>query len=866
MENGGEKERGNGGGKGEKQRQREKEKEEEEKKETGAVEKPTSRADRERLRSPTRRKALAGLLSPRKERQVLETVNTGSPKILDGDMESLRPSSRLPWTGNIFGKTAATSKFGSTSTNEAVIAPSGGQLDVNTAQAPAGISARDAAAALQRARASAGSSRAKSPPPRPRTPESRKRKAHLYGDKSVLDSPGSDYDFMEHTRGERGLGDLLSARPAQVTVSVQNTSAALPVPAASSSKASVSLQSKGFLQAAQPGQGAEPGQATQSESSKHSIRITQPTKPSEPVKPVQPVEPVQYKELTQSVGPLPAGAARQPKWSLKEFFFGRSKTQPTQTLDAMPPTQAPQTSAQATQSTQSIQSPSHQSASRATQSTSFTASTRFPLTRRSPGGNNLSSTRASGSATVSNLTSAGKGKERATPIDNPTQNSIHDLLANDKNIHLDLSSFSSSSEYQVCDPRPPHQRLPRGPGDSEIEADPRFILRLKEAEIAMLSKMSNKLQMLQLELRSTKRGIEILEKKLVGSDSEKSSTTGTEVDNTCIVDEPVTEWTAEERKALRHALQELEALEARRVGEVRIEADRGRGAEGVGNGWSTKQKVALTIGLLAMTGLTCLLLEVLLLLVAVRVPCRIDTEFTDSVCNLRNLPGWDTMLPVNVGEGLELLPLESPLLGLAGRILKFPAGLVEGGMKKLEGLAGVPAWISGGIGWVGRGIWGLIMTGLGSIWELLVVVMTGLWEIIKAWGVLAASVALWMWKIVWTVLSTLWAILTWGTTFTQTTANGTTPGSVLTSTIVSPSVPSRSWIGGSTMDDDAVTTIVANAGEETSVPFVEEEKWWLDYQAEMRIQREKNGENNRDRDAGHAEDEVGEHAQEEPWK
>lgn len=70
------------------------------------------------------------------------------------------------------------------------------------------------------------------------------------------------------------------------------------------------------------------------------------------------------------------------------------------------------------------------------------------------------------------------------------------------------------------------------------------------------------------------------------------------------------------------------------------------------------------------------------------------------------------------------------------------------------------------------------------------------------------------------------------------------------------------------MDDDVVTTIVANAGEETSVPFVEEEKWWLDYQAEMRIQREKNGEKDRDRDrdAGQAEDEVIEHVQEEPWE
>lgn len=758
---------------------------------------------RERLRSPTRR-TFAVLVSPKSERpQAPDPVTTSSPRRALRDLDSLRASLRLPRRENASGQMPATIRPIDIATGDAVVASSGEQLP--TARHSA------VAAALRRARESTSSSQPKQPPPRPSTPESRKQKAHLYGDKTLLESPGSDYDFLGDARVEQEF------LPPRLVHSTRPTEVQRP---------SQPVQPRQPAEVSGPSQPVKPVQPVQAAQSSESTQLKQSLKPTEPAKPVQP--------------PTQAEAAPQPRRSIKDLLFGWSNTpakpiQPSQAQKSSRPPAAP-SSSESKPPAPSIQAPK--------QVPKATSETALPSTR---------TTKSTSSSAPQPSSSNKKGKERAIPIDDPTQDSTHETIANDNNdfaslLYPSASSSEHDSEQKITDPRPLHQRVPREPGDSEIEANPRFIVRLKEAEMAMLSKMNNKLQTLQTELRSTKRGIEILEKKLVGTgagagagtgtDSERSSATGTDSNTT-------EEWTEEEREALRAAAEELSEVEARKLAAERAGRKRARRR---GGEWTTAQKWGLAAALLLTVGLTCLLLEVLMLLVSVRVPCRSETEFTDEVCNLRSLPGLGLRYPVDVGDGLRYLPLESPLLGLLYSMTKVPGIILHRAFRIMKGIGGVPGWIAAWIGWVGTGLWRAFMGGLGQIGRLIVAGASGIWWVIKAWGGIVASMALWVFRIVWMVLSTMWAVISWGTKFNPSpplAPLGSSSLGIPTSTFITPSIPNVSVRGpagtasGSMGEDDSVATVVVDAGQETPAQrLVEEEQWWIEYQAQMRKVRD----------------------------
>lgn len=605
-----------------------------------------------------------------------------------------------------------------------------------------------------------------SPLLRPSTPESRKNKAHLYG-KGQLQSPGSDYNFDEDSGIDRELVDLLSIRPGQQTQ---------PVPPPQPPQRTEITQLSKRLQQAQ----SLPDSLRASENPSQDGQECKTAKQSLPVEPM-------HANLAE-VEPAPL---RKHFSRLKGMLFGYSRptTQP-RSADSDHATTQP------VESTRTMHPPSSNPPQAPPPAQSTSGSQALPISTK--GGAYFSSTLR-------------KGNQGVT-VDDPTAEG-----------HASLHSLSSERdpEYQIPATDPSHQRVPRKTGDSDIEANPRFIILLKEAEMSLLRKMNNRLETLQLEIRSTKQGIETLEQRLMGSDSEISSNMGTEMDASA--EQTAPECTDEEHTEV--SMDEmLKTYIARQVTMEQAAADaRAKQMRGA-NRWVVEQKWALVLGLGSIAFFTFLLLEILMLLVCVKVPCRLDTEFTNRLCRLCYLPTLKARIPVNEGDDLEYLPLGSPILGLLLRTVRVPGILL-----KNAGIGQVGGWIAGWFIWLST-----VLRGSASTWAGVV------WGMLKSWGEILVSVVVRIWRIFLTALSFIWAIVSWGnfTTTTSDQVNITTSFAIPTSACIVPtSIPgvlTGHTASGSMGDDDTVPTIIVDAGLETPTVVEEQEKWWIEYQEEKR--------------------------------
>lgn len=579
--------------------------------------------------------------------------------------------------------------------------------------------------------------------------------------KGQLQSPGSDYNFDEDSGIDRGLVDLLSTRPGQKTQ---------PVPPPQPSKR---------LQQVQP----------LPELSRTSETPPQKGKEYNTAEKPLPAEPMKHVDSTDAEPVLP----RKPFHRLKDLLFGYSK--PT----AQPrSTESGQATTQPEKPTRSTHSSSHPQ--------------QVPLPTQPMGG----------------YQAFPKGTKTYFPS-TPKKGNQRVITAGDPTVE-DYASFNSSPperdfEYQTPATDTPHQRVLRETGDSDIEANPRFITLLKEAEMTLLRRMNNRLETLQLEIRSTKRGIETLEQRLVGSDSEISSSAGAEADTSAGQTAP--EYIGEEHSEVKMD-EMLKTYIAKRVAEEQAAADarvkRVRGADR----WVVEHKWTLVLGLCSIAFLTCMFLEVLMLSVCVRVPCRSDMEFTSQLCRLCYLRTLNGKIPVDEGDDLEYLPLGSPMLGLLARTMRGPGLLLKSDWMASIGEVG--GWIEGSFIWLGTVLWGSVSAGAGVIWDAS-----------KSWGELLVSSVTKVCKIFLAALSVIWFILSWGTSFTTNTSdqvNTTTSFTIPSSALLVPTSASSILTGhtasGSMGDDDTVLTIVVDAGLETPVVVETQEAWWIEYQEQRR--------------------------------
>ncbi|KAI5805499.1 hypothetical protein DFH27DRAFT_609303 [Peziza echinospora] len=319
-------------------------------------------------------------------------------------------------------------------------------------------------------------------------------------------------------------------------------------------------------------------------------------------------------------------------------------------------------------------------------------------------------TRGRSRSSAPTLSSSSEKAKRPILQDNDsTEDSIVQLLANDTDYQSLLGitpnipaedNNTVENEYQISPISLP-RRTKAEDGDQEYEADPRFIRRLKEAEVALLGKMNNKLQTLQLELRSTKRGIETIEKRLEEQDGGEEF----DPDATGFADQTVTDWTEDEKADLKKAIEDNKVLTAKRILEERIKRSKKSKHK-----WRKGSRF-LCWSMGAMCALAALLaLELVLLMITARVPCRTNTEFTDSLCTLRSLPIPGFMFPV---DGLPYLPLGSPLLGIIYSNLSWIGRVgIKVGVKKLAGWSWEVV-----LGW-----WGLIRSLMYGLWRTMLAV------------------------------------------------------------------------------------------------------------------------------------------------